>query len=143
MRANRFQPASACLLAASVAIWLVVAPLLVICTCHVGHAALTTTNHAEPACGHETCQHALLHAEDQPHDHPRTPHNDSELTVDIAAPRAADVIVLPSFDVVIALLPEFSMDAAVDVEFHRSCELHDTGPPLTIVHALAATILLI
>lgn len=142
MRAHRFQSASACLLAATVALWLVIAPLLVICTCSVGHAAITTTSHVEAACGHEPC-HAASASDEQPHDDAPTPHNDSDLTIDIAAPRAADVIALPAFDVVIALLQGFSIDAAVDVEFQRSYELHDTGPPRTIVCALAATILLI
>ena len=140
MRIARPQPVARASITLLVAAWLMLAPVLVICTCPAGHAAVTAAHHTSAACDH-ACPDTGNSSQPSLPDAPE--HQDTELLIDVMAPRSADAIALPAGDFIIALLPAFDLSPT----FHRcgamSQERLCAGPPAPVVHALASTILLI
>lgn len=140
MRIASPQPAARASITLLVAAWLVLAPVLVICTCPAGHAAVASAGHVNASCDH-ACPDASNPSQPTAPDAPE--HQDTELVIDVIAPRSADVIALPACDYIIALLPAFDLAPS----FHRCAAFNEqrqcTGPPAPIVQTLASTILLI
>lgn len=126
-------------LAAYLAVWFIIAPILVVCTCADGHVAYTVQGHAEPACGHPDENHGSPTTpsdSDKPHDH-----EDEQLPVGEWVTSNSSVCSFVIATVCVGFVEFSEADPAILYALISGNRAH--GPPGITVATLSSTVLLI
>lgn len=118
------------------AVYLCIAPILVLCTCAEGHVAYALEGHAEPACGHHDDGRSS-----KPDQQPAGQHDHTDIQIqadDCLTTKSESRCIVLALPAVLGVLNDYRFDSTRDLL--RFC--HRTSKPLLNLRASITTTIL-